>query len=256
MDEADAISALEDLGLTGYEAQVLVALQKLGTGSASDVDRIADVPRSQVYGAAEKLEERGLVELQQSNPIRYRSVDLDEARERLRDRYEDQERQAFDYLEDVESERRDADERQEDVWTLHGRESVTARTTQLVRDADEHVLYGGGPEAFDDELVAELVERGSNGVDVTVLSAADEVLATFEEEPTVSAVSAPAELTPENMQTGRILVVDGETLLLSILGEEELPGVRMETAIWSSETGFAAVIIQLLDAWFAEHLGR
>ena len=31
--------------------------------------------------------------------------------------------------------------------------------------------------------------------------------------------------------TGRLLAVDGETVLLSVLGGEDLPGVRTETAI-------------------------
>lgn len=254
MNETDAIDALEHLGLTSYEARVLVALQKLGVGSASDVDRIADVPRSQVYGSAEKLEERGLVEVRQSDPIEYRSVDLDEARDRLRNRYEQREEQAFDYLEDVGRKQRKVDEQQEDVWTIHGRDSVTGRTKQLVTDAEHRILYGSGPDELDDDLATELVEKGANGVSVTVVSATDEVLERFEGEDTVTTRAFPAELTPEDKQTGRILVVDEETLLLSVLGGEELPSLRTETAIWSAETGFAAVIIQLLNAWFEERL--
>ncbi|MFB6162196.1 MAG: TrmB family transcriptional regulator [Halococcoides sp.] len=255
MNESDAIDALEHLGLTSYEARVFVALQKLGTGTASDVDRIADVPRSQVYGAAEKLEERGLVEVQQSNPIRYRAVPLDEARERLRTRYERREDQAFDYLEDVRTCRGEADEHQEDVWTLHGQDSVTARAAQLVEDADERVLYGGGAEAFDDDLVAALRERGREGIAVTVVSAADTARNRFDPADGVATCGPPGDLEPDEQQTGRVLVVDDDTVLLSILGDEEVSDLRAETAIWSTDTGFAAVLIQLLDAWFEERLG-
>lgn len=255
MDETDAVDALEHLGLTSYEAQVFVALQKLGIGTASDVDRIADVPRSQVYGSAEKLEERGLIEVQQSNPIQYRPVDLDEARKRLRSRYEHREDEAFAYLEDARSNQRDVGEHQEDVWTLHGRDSVAGRTRQLVNDADERILYGSGPETLEDALVTELTEKAANNVSVTVVSATDKVLDSFEgDDVTLSAF--PTDLTPEDQETGRILVVDGDTLLLSILGEEELPGLRTETAIWSAETGFAAIIIQLINNWFEKHLDQ
>jgi len=52
MNEGDAVDALKSLGLTTYEARTFVALQKLGAGTASEVADIADVPRSQVYGAA------------------------------------------------------------------------------------------------------------------------------------------------------------------------------------------------------------
>ncbi|HET7324565.1 MAG TPA: helix-turn-helix domain-containing protein, partial [Halococcus sp.] len=59
-EKDDAIAALKRLGLSSYEAQVFVALQRISRGSARDIDRVTDVPRSQVYGAAEQLEERGL----------------------------------------------------------------------------------------------------------------------------------------------------------------------------------------------------
>jgi len=41
-------------------------------------------------------------------------------------------------------------------------------------------------------------------------------------------------------------------VLLSVLGDGELPGVRRESAIWSAETGFATVIVGLLDSWFEQ----
>ena len=87
-NKTDAVDAFEDLGLTSYEAKVFIALHRLGLGTARDVADTTDVPRSQVYSVAESLESRGLLEVQQSNPIRYRPVSVDEARETLRDRFE------------------------------------------------------------------------------------------------------------------------------------------------------------------------
>lgn len=254
MDESDAAEALEDLGLTNYEVQVFIALQKLGTGSASDVDRITSVPRSQVYGAAEKLEERGLVEIQQSTPIRYRPVPLEEARERLRNRYEQRESRAFEYLEDVRSSRTDTDEHQEDVWTLHGHDSVTARTVQLIEEADDEILYAGDEAVVSEAVATALSERAEQDVAVTVLSGAPSVLDRFADATGVGTVSVPAELTPEDARTGRVLIVDGDTVLLSILGDVHASEPRSETAIWSSDTGFAAVLIRLLTAWLDGHL--
>ncbi len=253
MDESEARQALEDLGLTSYEAQVFIALQKLGTGTASDIDRIADVPRSQVYSAAEKLEDRGLCEVQQSSPIRYRPVGLDEARDRLHRRYEDREAQAFEYLESVKTDRPDLDDEQEAVWTIQGRETVTDRAIQLVSEADERVLYGGGPETVTNELVTALIERARVGVSTEVVSASPDVLDRFADEEGVSTVAFPTDLTA-TQETGRILVVDEQTVLLSVVGNEAVPGGPTETAIWSAETGFAAVIIQLLLSWLDQHI--
>jgi sugar-specific transcriptional regulator TrmB len=257
-DEAEATESLQRLGLSQYEAEVFVALVKLGTGTARDVTQVTDVPRSQVYGAAEGLDERGLVEVQQSNPLQYRPVTLEEARERLRSRYEDREARAFDYLDDIRVERPDADERQEDVWMVHGRESVATRTAQLVADAEERVLYGGGPDAMTADLEAELCAQASNGVSVTVVSASEAVTERFESADTDGLTTCifPETLPSDDRPTGRILAVDGDTLLLSVLGDDALPGLQTETALWSTETGFATIIIRLLNTWLDEHLER
>ena len=41
-------------------------------------------------------------------------------------------------------------------------------------------------------------------------------------------------------------------VLLSVLGGEELPGVRKETAIRSSDTGLATVLLQLAGSQLGE----
>jgi len=257
-DEAGATESLQQLGLSQYEAEVFVALVKLGTGTAREVTQITDVPRSQVYGAAEALDERGLVEVQQSNPIQYRPVALEEARDRLRSRYETREARAFDYLDAIRSEQADSDERQEDVWMVHGRESVVSRTTQLVADADDRVLYGGGPDAMTDDLEGQLLAQAASGVSVTVVSASEAMIERFESADAdhLSTCAFPEQLSSDDRPTGRILAVDGDTLLLSVLGDEDLPSLQSETALWSAETGFATIIIRLLNTWLDEHLDQ
>ncbi|WP_123533017.1 TrmB family transcriptional regulator [Halosimplex salinum] len=250
-DEDAAAEALQRLGLSKYEAAVFIALERLGTGTARDVDRMTDVPRSQVYGAAENLEERGLVEVQQSNPIQYRAVPLEEARETLAERFEREQERAFEYLETVRRGTDHEDEHQEGVWTVHGQDNVSSRIRQIVADAEERVLFASSPELVDEEVVAALGERAEE-VDVWVSGEYVEdpdVAAAFEDSP-VQIMSFPEELTAS--AAGRMLAVDGDTVLLSVLGGEDLPGVRMETAIWSSDTGIATVLLQLLRS----HLGE
>jgi sugar-specific transcriptional regulator TrmB len=254
MSDAEAVTALERLGLTSYEARVFVALQRLGVGSASDIAEACEVPRSQVYGTAEKLEGRGLVDVQQSNPIQFCPVDLEEARRRLRDRYERREEAAFEQLESVRTEH-NPDEQQEHVWTVTGRESVTSRATRLVGEATDSVRYLVGGEPTDGAVGDELVAAAERGVSVTVVSADDDVLAAFGNRP-VRTVQFPSERVADDPETGRVLVVDGETLLLSIDGASSATGGDDETAIWSAGTGFAAVIIRLLDIYLETRCER
>lgn len=63
-----AVQGLEHLGLKEYEAKSFVALTRLPSGTAEDISKISDVPRTRVYDAVRVLEAKGLVEVQHSNP--------------------------------------------------------------------------------------------------------------------------------------------------------------------------------------------
>lgn len=255
MDESTAIESLRRLGLSKYEAEVFIALQKLGTGTASDVDRITDVPRSQVYGAAESLEERGLLEVQQSNPIQYRAVALDEARERLRSRIEHEQDKAFGFLETVQGEFDEGTGEKEDVWTIHGRDTVSDRIAQMVADADKRIVLGSDAHLLDDAVVDALAAGTDAGIETLVVSADEETADRLAHLEAVRVMVIPPARLPDqnNRHRGRILVVDDETVLLSVLGDER-HGIQEETAIWSTGTGFAAVFIQMITGWFDDVL--
>jgi sugar-specific transcriptional regulator TrmB len=74
MDDAEgAIEALEQLGLTEYEARCFVALTRLPHGTAKEVGKVADIPRSRVYETMDRLQDRGLVDIQKGDPRRFRA---------------------------------------------------------------------------------------------------------------------------------------------------------------------------------------
>ena len=236
-DEDDAVSALERLGLSNYEARVFVALQRLGVGTAKEIHEVADVPRSQVYGAAESLEGRGLVELQQSTPKRYRPVDLDAAKRRLTQRIEREREQAFDYLASVKQEHGRRESR-DDVWTVRGREPVSNRVAELVSAAESNVLFGTHTiDLVTDDIHDAVAERAAMGVDVTVLSEDPEVRDRFAD---VARVLAPPEGGPKF--PGRILRVDDRAILLSVLSDSDDAD---ESAIWSADSAIADVLIEI-----------
>ena len=247
MDEDDAIAALESLGLSNYEAKVFTALQKLGTATARDVHRVTDVPRSQVYGAAESLQERGLVEVQQSKPIQYRAVSLEAARSHLRGEFERTQELAFEYLETAREQRGEGDERREDIWTVHGRTSIDDRVEQLLEEAERRVVFAVGRDArgLTNRLADLLRERADSGVEVVLVgdAAHRELFADSE----IVVTQLPDDHPHGDDPVGRVVVVDGETVLLSVRDERDDPELADETAIWSSRTGIAAVLIQLID---------
>lgn len=247
MDEDQVEEALGRLGLSGYEARVFIALQKLGSGSASEVAEITDVPRSQVYGAAESLADRGIAEIQQSTPIRYRPVAPEEAEARLAAELEQERERAFGYLENVEGSLSREAEQRDEVWTVEGEQNITERVHVLAENADNWILFGTRyPSLLDEGLEEVFLDRTSAGVEVTVTSANESVLDSLPE--AVRGRPAPAHLDPEEQST-RVLVVDGEAVLLGV----RTPGGG-ETAVWSEGTGFATVLARLIRGILGESL--
>lgn len=244
MERSDAVAALERLGLTAYEAKVFIALQELDSGTAREVHQVADVPRSQVYGAAETLADYGLLDVERANPIRYRPVSIEEARATLRARFEAEQDRAFDYVERVRRQRADKpEETEEAVWTIRGTEGVTDRTVSLIDDARNRVTFGTRlPTLVTEEIADALRERAAAGVAVTVVSIDESVRDQFAADDGIETGEPPAHYADDDL-SGRFLYADGDTLLLSVVGTE-----REETAIWSAKTNFATVLTRLVEA--------
>lgn len=250
MDESEALDALTALGLSTYAAETFLGLQKLGAASASEVAQVTDVPRSQVYGATDELEDRGLVDIQEGSPRRYRPIAIEEARDLLYSRLRARGDAAFEYLEAVREEH-DArpEEGREAIWTTEGRDNVTARVTSLLADADDHVLFAtSDPDLIAGEVTTALAAAADRGVEVTVASAepavqdhaeaADLLVLTVDDDPD----AAPS--------VGRVVTIDGDTVLLSVVPPAEMPHVAEESAFWSAGTGFATILSGLVAEQF------
>ncbi len=235
----DPIDALEALGLPNYEAKVFVALQKLGTGTAKEVSDIADVPRSQVYGTTEALEERGLIEIQQSTPKTYRPVPLEEARSRLEERFEANSERAFSHLETVQNDHPGGNETAEGVWRLDGLASIESRTCELIDAARDRVIFGVNKDVrFTPTVVEHLEAHADSSIRVVILTEDASIVPPVE--------GATVSLIPETLrgsdQAGRLLLIDDDTVLLSVVEED-----GTETAIWSARSGFARVLVPLVE---------
>ena len=250
MDDNDAVTGLKQLGLTTYEARVFVALQKLGEGTASEVSTVADVPRSQVYGAADELEERGLVETQQSTPTAYRPVPLEQARRLLLDQLAQAGEETFDYLEQVQD-THEARERSESIWLIGARDAIVSRTVQIAETAQQRLLYGAPDvDLLEDDVLAALAAAADRGVTVVIVSENEDVL------DSVQADSIVTHRVPDerdmDVDTGRLLVADGHTVLLSTQSPSTVESAQQEVAFWTSDNPFASIFVELVEAWLRD----
>lgn len=244
MSAHEAVDALRELGLSNYEARVFVALQRLGSGSAQAVARASQVPRSQVYGAADDLASRGLLEVVESSPKEYRPVSLQRARKQLRERIERQHERAFENLDEIHEDRAGHAEDSE-VATLRGHGPIQDRTATLVAGADDRVVFVG-PRAddFGTDVADALADRATAGVDVTVVTD-DGSLADHLPGP-VEVVHSPA--SGEDGYAGRTLLVDDATVLLSVPTHDDHAEPFDEVAMWTANTSIGRILARFVHA--------
>ncbi|MFC7138297.1 TrmB family transcriptional regulator [Halosimplex aquaticum] len=261
-DAQEAIDALENLGLTEYEARCFVALAQLPHGTAKEIGQVADIPRSRVYETMERLQRRGLVELHEAEPRQYQSVSIETAIELLRTEYES-------YFDSVERTLRQLEptykKAEQAVWAINTHEQVTGRVVDLLSEAtDEILLLVMDPDLFDEDTVAALEAASERGVAVYVGTCSGDVRQHVESaqmDATVFSTDLIEWFTetggsPRVGRVGRVLLVDRNPVLVSAIHEEELPGVPNETAAWSDgvDHGFATFAERVLTFHLQENI--
>ncbi|WP_227357522.1 TrmB family transcriptional regulator [Haladaptatus salinisoli] len=253
--QADAADALQRLGLSKYEALVFCALQPLEKATASEIANNSDVPRSQVYGAAEGLEELGLVDVQQSSPQQFRAVGLEEARAHLQAQLEREQDRAFDALNSLQQQPIDETETQEDIWTIKGQKTINDRVAQLISNANQRIICGArDPSMVDENVIDALANAKAADVDILITSANESVCELFENH---GLEAHHFSMKPDNEKddrSGRVLAIDSDVILMSVLVPSHQNEMQNEVAFWSDGTGFASILISLLETWFSEFI--
>jgi len=241
MSVEDAVGALKALGLPNYEARVFVALQRLGEGTAREVSDVSSVPRSQVYGGADELAERGLVEVVESSPKRYRPVSLDAARSHLTERIEREQRRAFEALESLRALDPEVTGGQ-DVSTLRGRQPIDERLLGLIEGAERRiVLVVPAASSLPPSVAAAVRDRAAAGVEATLLTAQADIRAAFEDDPVeviVMTEDSPADF------AGRALMIDEATILLAVATPDG--DAVDEEAMWTADTSIGRILAQFM----------
>lgn len=242
MSSEEAVEALKRLGLPTYEARVFVALQELGSGTAKAVSEQADVPRSQVYGVAESLADRSLVEIVESAPKSYHPVSVSTAKTVLSERLEREQARAFETLEALSQREPDRPSGQ-DVSTLRGRHPIDERIAALVNEAAHRVVLVAPTESALEAGIEEALRGAArDDVEVTLVTAAPTLRERFGDAPVEVIVMAddnPADF------AGRALMVDRGTVLLAAKTEESPVD---EEALWTGDSRIGRILAQFMQS--------
>lgn len=260
-DRAETVSLLQDLGLKEYEARCFMALTQLSTGTAKEISELSEVPRTRVYDAVRVLEAQGLVEVQHSNPQKFRAVSIEEAAETLRQKYDTRidtlqsHLESFDFPDDSEEE----EDRIQEVWSLTGHEGIQSRTFDVLRDAkSEIVLVIVEEEVLTDALFDQLQAAVERDVNVVVGGISDDIISQIKSElPSVEVFETEIDwlLGPsseDEVAISRLILADRTTLLVSSFypdGSHE-NGKIDEQAVFATglENGVVVLIRRLISS--------
>ncbi|WP_306054956.1 TrmB family transcriptional regulator [Natronococcus wangiae] len=247
----EAVTSLSELGLTEYESRCFVALTKISRGTAKEISQVADIPRSRVYDTIERLERKGLVDIQQSDPREYRAIEIEAACQRIRENYDSRINSAENALQQIETPESTEDE---GVWSISQTEHVTDRIVMFLENAEESIHY---LVATDDVVAEEIRDRlrsaTDRGVEVVLEVPTDEDREAFAEAIPDASVAVASDLETTNAVysewPAQLLLVDHEAVVAAAVKDGGLPDVIQETAIWTygHDHGFAVWIRELLD---------
>lgn len=247
----EALDLLQLLGLSEYEARCYVGLTQVEAATSKTLSEVTEVPRTRVYDAIRVLEAQGLVEVQHTSPKRFRAVPVQEAIDRIRNRYQArfaELQEALNTLETLES--KDETHTQQ-VWSVSGREAVEFRAIQLVNDASAEVVLALGEESLLTDAFAKVLTEAGENVQLVIYTPTEALRDRVQGIVPVSATVLPGlkrlhdpTITGAQAVLGRILVIDQATSLISSIDLD----TNGEQAIFSQgpKTPLVLLISQLL----------
>jgi sugar-specific transcriptional regulator TrmB len=247
---AAAVEQLEAFGLSAYAARTFVALVGLGTGTAKDVSRVSEVPRTRVYDAVDELHEYGLVDVQQSSPKEFWPISTETAGGKFEREMDHRTSILRTALNELEPERRS--EEQRGVWTVDGRGAVADRVVEFVGGADDEIVYMTVEELLTDDVVDALGAAAERGVTVHLGCVSPAVRDRIREEvPGANLFESLWVWT--DTPAGRLVMIDGARTLVSVLvngTDAASTDPRDETAIWGAgETNSLVVVLRAIFTW-------
>lgn len=252
METADhdrAVELLKELGMKTYQAECFAALNTIPSGTAREISEVADVPRTRVYDATEALAEQGFVEVQHTNPQRFRAIPLGDAVRTLREQYEARIERLHETLAQLEL---DPTERQTDtpeVWTVAAEGTLDARLADAIHDGDDSVvLLLGDGEGLTDEIRSAIATAVDRGVSVKV-GALPSVDAPVDDLDGVTAFESDLSWleADDAGQISRLLLADCDTLLLTTVPEDDPTGGERGIVAEGETNGAVVLCCRLLE---------
>jgi HTH-type transcriptional regulator, sugar sensing transcriptional regulator len=160
----DPVINLQQLGFSNYEARAYIALLQRHPLNGYELAKLSGVPRANIYGVLQKLEERGAV-IRSDTPdgVRYAPVPAEELLQRLRRRFQE----ALDTTQQALNEVSGPAE-YEYVGNMQGYSVLLEHAHALLKNTQKRLLLAIWPQEAV-KLAQQLAQAEERGVEITTL---------------------------------------------------------------------------------------
>ncbi|SNR69927.1 transcriptional regulator [Halorubrum ezzemoulense] len=144
MGEREIQAALQDLGLSQYQADAYTATLELGSAPAVDIADTAGVPRARIYDVLRKLEAEGYVETYEQDSLHARALNPIEATGELEQRAETFTRAA----EQIDSLWEDPGVEDSQITIVKRQDTVYEQADRFISEATNEIQLTATPTEF------------------------------------------------------------------------------------------------------------
>lgn len=135
---ATLVKALNNLGLSNYEASVYAALVLFDNAEAKEIIEFLGISKPSVYEALDRLEEMGLAVKRITKPARYSAISPDMAIDLLMDNHRKAADQALEALRALDKEKVRTD-KEDALWTIYGDKNIEYKIRELFGKAKKQI---------------------------------------------------------------------------------------------------------------------
>jgi HTH-type transcriptional regulator, sugar sensing transcriptional regulator len=208
----DPVVNLQQLGFSEYEARAYTTLLRRHPLSGYELAKISGLPRANIYGVLQKLEDRGAVtRLDTPEGVRYAPLPAEELIQRLRSRFQETLSTAQSALNEI-----SGLAEYEYVGNIRGYPGLLENAQALLEAAQERLLLALWPQEAAN-LAQPLAQAEERGVEITTLCLA----ACPQECGGCRGQVYRYRVAPEQEQRWLVLVPDGAEVLTGEIGSDE-----------------------------------
>lgn len=168
---SNLIKALNDFGLTNYEAKTYLALLEKHPAHGNDISRRSGVPGPKIYETLDRLKQKGIVAALETNPVTYEPLPYKELLRQQRSVFSQTESFLAENLPLITSPTQSIV-----LWKQEGYDTLISKARQLIHSANSTVLISFWQNESCD-IEAALLAAETRGVKVITVQYGPEYLA-------------------------------------------------------------------------------